>query len=141
MKFQALSKLDIPTLEEWFKDDVLQSIVGGFLPVDKQVFSILNTPEQAAWMVLLEGEAIGFVEWELEGRIAYAFVLFKKGARRKGFGLKAILAMEKLDFVDGVEKFTAFIEEKNTASKRCFSRAGYKLMEVDEGMERWEKTD
>jgi len=135
MAFRRFQGADIPQLLLWFDDPDIQQHLSGFDPPQEQLELILNHVNRWAYVWEVRGEIQAFGEIELEEDWVNLLIMVKGTSRKKGLGKKMLLYLQSQKLAP---YYHAYIAHHNKASIACFKQAGFRFIEEEEGMEKWE---
>ncbi|MEM8889330.1 MAG: GNAT family N-acetyltransferase [Bacteroidota bacterium] len=135
MGFRQFKKADIPQLLLWFDDPDIQSHLSGFDPPEEQFELILKHVNRWAYVWEDQGEIQAFAEVELEEDWVNLLIMVKAKSRKRGLGKKMLLYLQSQKLAP---YYHAYIDPKNTASIACFRQVGFRFVEEEKGMEKWE---
>ncbi|MBS2531590.1 GNAT family N-acetyltransferase [Catenulispora sp. NF23] len=134
-----------PQLNEIKPDDDLSCIGGWFagdIEGNRHLASYANPEEwrklfsrsRRGWFFtnIATGQAVGFIDLEIEGETGYFSYYIAPGSRGSGHGTQALRVLIELALQLGLGELKGGVEPDNAASIAALKKAGFLLLDLDE---------
>lgn len=128
LSFGLLERNDVTELMLWYRDTELANRYGGHDWPQKLWPILLQEKNRQCWMVRMNNEQVGFVDFEMNPmeNLAWIGLVIKPELRNKGLGKRILQEFLAQSSVRSFSEIRAGIEPDNIASVRCFTALGFK---------------